>query len=149
MKIRFVVGTIGVYALLCACVTHPLVVPANDAARSRGTLQVNLTQTGMGAGPFTVTMPDGEILTGRYSVNLGGSVGFGSLYGSAYGTAGSAYASGFGTSTVFAASSPAVADAVGPKGTTIHCEVMNGNYTGHGNGVCQVEPGGAIYRVQY
>lgn len=134
--------------LLSGCVTHPLAIPDNEAARTIGVLRVDLVQAGMGAGPFAVYMPDGEVLKGRYSVNLGGSVGFGQLYGSVYGSGGYASGSAFSTSTAFSMSSGAVADAIGPKGTTIHCEVVNGNYTGHGNGVCKLS-NGALYRIQY
>lgn len=133
---------------LSGCVTHPDVYPANEAARALGVLKVELTKTGAGSGPFVITMPDGEVLKGRYSVNVGGSMGFGSLYGSVYGTGGFASGSAFSTSSAFDMSNPAVGDAIGPKGTTAHCEVVSNSMSGHGNGVCQVS-NGAVYRVQF
>lgn len=134
--------------MLGGCVTHPDVYPANDAARALGVLRFELTKTGTGSGPFSITMPDGEVLKGRYSVNVGGAVGFGSLYGSVYGSGGYASGSAFSTSTMFAMSNPAVGDAIGPKGTTAHCEVISNSYSGRGNGVCQIS-NGALYRVQF
>jgi hypothetical protein len=132
---------------LAGCVTHPSSFPANEQARTLGNLRVDMTIYGVGAGPVTVHMPDGETLVGRYSVNVGGVVGFGSVYGAAYGNGGYASGSAFGSSSMIAMSSPGIADATGPK-TTIHCEVMNNNYTGHGNGACQTDKG-ALYRIQY
>jgi hypothetical protein len=133
--------------LLAGCVTHPSAFPANDQARALGNLRVDMTIYGTGSGPVTVYMPDGEVLRGRYSVNVGGVVGFGSVYSAAYGSGGAVAGSAVGSSSFIAVSSPATADAAGPK-TTIHCEVMNNNYTGHGNGACQTEKG-ALYRIQY
>lgn len=135
-------------ASLSGCAMPIYVYPANDQARSLGNLKVELTSYGMGAGPFKVYMPDGEVLIGRYSVISGGYTGFGGLYGSVYGSGGSAAGSAFSTTSVMSNSSPAIADASGPR-TTIHCEALNNTLNGHGNGACETIPGGARYRIQF
>lgn len=133
---------------LGACATPVYMYPANDQARLVGSPKVEFTSYGLGAGPFKVIMPDGEVLTGRYSVISGGYTGFGTLYGSVSGSGGVASGSAFGTQSFTSNSSPAIADATGPK-TTVHCEVMSNNLNGHGNGVCELQPGGARFRIQY
>lgn len=138
----------GALALsLGGCVGHPMAFPANDQARAIGNLRIEIKMYGTGSGPVKVTMPDGEVLVGRYSVNVGGSMSFGSIYGSVYGAGGYVGASGYTQSTNMAVSSPGVVDASGPK-TTMQCEVMNNNMTGHGNGACRLD-NGALYRIQY
>ena len=89
-------------------------------------------------------MPNGEVLKGRFKINVGGSVG---ALGKAYGIdrPGGAYtASGYSMDHA----SPAVIDMQGPRGATVHCEVMNDNGTSHGSGVCAFS-NGAVYRVLY
>jgi hypothetical protein len=75
-------------------------------------------------------------------------MGFGSAYGSAYGSGGYASGSAFGSAFSIPNGSPGVADMVGPKGTTAHCEFANNNMVGHGNGICRLSTG-AEYRMQY
>jgi hypothetical protein len=125
-----------------------MLYPANETALRGGVLTAHLTRQAGSAGPVTFTMPDGEILTGRYTLFLGGSVSFGGLYSSMYSARGVATGSAFSTAFAIPSGSPAVADAVGPKGTTIHCEVYNNNWTNHGAGACEVSTG-ARYRLQY
>ncbi len=119
---------------------------ANDQARALGNPKLEFTHLMGTTGAFKATMPDGEILTGRYSLLQGGAVGFGSLYATAYGSGGFASGSAFSNTSMFSMTNPAVADAQGPK-STIHCEVMN-SIGAHGNGVCETDKG-ARYRVQY
>jgi len=145
MKRSFVVLSL---LALTSCAATATLYPANDAATKMGPLQATITRTGTGSGPITVTLPDGEVLNGRYSVNVGGSMGFGSLYGSVYGANGYASGSAFSSTYMVPNSSGGAADLMGPKGTTAHCEFMNNNWSGHGNGACQLS-NGATYRVQY
>ncbi len=93
-------------AALAGCVAGGTLYPANDLARTLGVLQARITKAGMGSGPISITMPNGEVLAGRYSVNVGGSVGFGSVYSSVYGAGGSATGSGFGYSSAISTGSP-------------------------------------------
>jgi len=93
-------------------------------------------------------MPDGEVLKGEYSLVRGGSIGFGNIYGSVYGTGGSASISGSSTSYAIPGGSPGMASAFGTKGTSIQCEFYNDNFSGHGYGACK-SSNGALYRIQY
>lgn len=133
---------------LGACAGTAELYPANDLARSAGPLKATFIQDGTGSGPITVTMPDGEILKGRYSVNVGGSTSFGSIYASAYGSGGFATGSGFSTGYSIPNGSPGSADLYGPRGSSMQCEFYNNNLSGHGNGGCRTAAG-AIYRLQY
>lgn len=143
-----ILGGILAAMALAGCVSSVQTYAANDEARALGKLDVKITMYGTGSGPMSITMPDGEVLSGRYSIIVGGSTSYGSLYATAYGTGGVASGSAFGSSSIMSNSSPGVADAQGQTHTA-HCEVMNNNISGHGNGVCEIQPGGARYRIQY
>jgi len=132
----------------CAVVRDPELFPANAMAQSMGPLSAHLIGHGGGNGTISLVLPSGEVLNGRYSINVGGAVGFGSLYGSVYGRGGYATGAAQGAAFSMPNSSPGVADMIGPKGTTAHCEFMNNNLGGHGNGVCRLS-NGADYRMQY
>jgi hypothetical protein len=90
--------------------------PDNDPARALGPLNGSIVGHGNLNGAMTLTMPNGEILNGRYSIGAGAGEG--------------------------------MADAVGPHGTTAHCEFANNNFNGHGHGECRMYDG-SIYRMQY
>jgi len=122
--------------------------PANDLAISTGVLQALFVAHGTGNGDVTITMPDGEVVKGEYSIVRGGSASFGTIYGSVYGAAGSASVSGSTSSYVVPGGSPGTASAFGGKGTTMQCEFYNDNFSGHGNGACSSNKG-ALYRLQY
>jgi hypothetical protein len=134
---------------LCGCVSRaPQLYPDNDSARATGPLVGDMLGHGGGAGTFSLTMPDGEVLSGRYSITFGGSTSFGQTFGTAYGTGGFATGSAFSEGIGISNSGVGMADMIGPKGTTAHCEFANNNWTGHGNGLCRISTG-QIYRMQY
>jgi hypothetical protein len=140
----------GVLAICSACtITRDVqLYPDNDAARALGPLNGSIVGHGNLNGAITLTMPNGEILNGRYSIGAGGGVGFGSLYSSVYGTGGAATGSATTSSMFMSGSGEGMADAVGAHGTTTHCEFMNNNFNGHGHGACRMSDG-SIYRMQY
>lgn len=126
-------------AAIClgGCVTRATqLYPDNDIARATGPLTAVIEGHGNLNGTMTMTMPSGEMLAGRYSIGAAGAVGFG--------TAGRA----FGSAMFVGAQGVGVADMLGPRGTTAHCEFANNNFNGHGNGVCRLSTG-AVYRMQY
>lgn len=43
--------------------------PLNDAAKRIGDPQIDFIRTGIGRGPVTITMPDGEVLKGEWSIS--------------------------------------------------------------------------------
>jgi hypothetical protein len=130
----------AVAALLAGCASTTNLYPENDIALKCGPLKGTLMKYGVGSGPISITMPDGEVLTGQYTMNLGGAVGFGSTYGGGRST--------FSTASVTPMGSTIEADLSGPKGTTMRCELRNNNLTARGNGECRAS-NGAAYRVQY
>jgi len=107
--------------------------PLNNAAQQRGPLQISFIRTGIGHGPITITMQDGEVLKGEWKVNSGVSEGF-------------AF-SGGQTATALAITGGSVQFIVtGPK-TQILCRGDTGG-GGHGSGQCQTYDG-AIWAVDW
>jgi hypothetical protein len=141
---------IGVLAMCSACTItrYPQLYPDNDAARSLGPLQAKVVGHGNLNGTATMTLPSGEPLSGRYSISHGGGFAYGGQYSSVYGNGGHASGTAFGSSSYVSGSGAGVLDMMGPNGTTAHCEFMNDNFNGHGNGACQLS-NGAAYRMQY
>jgi hypothetical protein len=117
--------------------------PENREAQAIGPLSAYLNGQS-GEGDIWLKLPNGQVLKGRFKVNVGGSVG---ALGRAYGIdrPGGAYT---GDSYSMGHASPAVVDMTGPGGTTVHCEVMNDDADTEGSGVCQLS-NGAVYRVVY
>jgi hypothetical protein len=60
---------------LAACSDTADTFPMNDAAKHLGHLKVSFGRMGVGRGPVTITMADGEVLTGEYRVAFSGSMG--------------------------------------------------------------------------
>ncbi len=111
---------------LAACTDTADVFPLNAAAKSLGPVTVSFVRTGVGQGPVTITMGDGEVLKGEYRVAFGST-----------------------TAVVFAGSSMAEATAygdgpvqfvaTGPK-TQVLCRGFS-TPMGHGNGQCRTYDG--------
>ena len=119
--------------------------PENVEAGRIGPLNAYLSGQG-GKGAIWLKMPNGEVLKGRFKINVGGSVG---ALGKAYGIdrPGGAYTT---SGWSMANATPAVIDMKAPGGATVHCEVMNNGADTHGSGsgVCAFS-NGAVYRVLY
>lgn len=146
-------GWVAIAALMalplgaCETTVGATLYPANDQAQQIGMLHGSFVTVGSGHGPLTLVMPDGEVLNGTYSTIPGGSSSFGSLYASVYGTGGYASGSGFGSAFSIPNASQGMADAGGPR-TTLHCEYVVSNLSGHGTGACRTTQG-ALFRLQY
>ena len=146
MRTALLIALIG--AMLFGCARTGRLYPANEAAISSGVLTARFMAYGTGHGQVEITMPDGELLKGEYSIVRGGAVGFGSIYGSVYGARGATSVTGSSTSFVIPGGSPGMASAFGDKGTTMHCEFYNDNLSGHGSGACRSSKD-RLYRLQY
>jgi hypothetical protein len=135
-------GGVVLTLLLGACTDVAQMTPINDQAAKLGAPTVEFVRQGIGRGPVTVTMPDGEVLHGRYQVIQNGAIGFGS--GFAFGPGGSTYATG---STVTMGGGGAVmVSASGDRGTVMTCQ---GEASfGHGGGVCRTLKG-AEYQMMF
>jgi hypothetical protein len=122
-----------VLALLCGCTDTADTFPMNDAARRIGRLQVSFVRTGVGRGPITITMPDGEIATGTWRVAFDGGVGM------AFSGGKSATALAIGNGNVqFVAHGPT---------TEILCRGTSSPFGG-GSGECQTYEG-AVWGVSW
>jgi hypothetical protein len=131
-----------------ATVRSARLYPANDLARAGGVLSAQFIDSGTGHGPIEMTMPDGEVLKGEYSVVRGAAVQFGSIFESVYGPGGIATGTGTTSNYAMPGSSTGAASAFGNKGTSMDCEFYNDNVSGHGMGACK-NSRGALYRLQY
>lgn len=150
MQLPTVVLATIVSAILCGCTVtrtvhlYPVDAPAADAAVLTGVIVGH----GQGHGIAKINMPDGEVLSGEYSIVFGGSYGFGSIMGTVYGQRGSASVSGTSANFSIDGRGEGSASVVGERGTTAQCEFLNANMTGHGYGACRSSKG-ITYRMIY
>ena len=126
---------------MAACTDTADIAPINEIARTTGLPRFEFVRQGIGTGPVTITMPDGEVLVGRYSVAQGGAVAMGS--GTAFSPHGPvAYT---GTSTIVNSGGNAYVIANGPR-TSMTCQLEVGGI--HGGGVCRTTTG-AEYQIVF
>lgn len=116
-----------------ACTDTADTFPLNDAAKKLGPVRVSFERTGIGSGPVTITMADGEQLKGRYRVAFGGGQAFG-------------FSGGQTASALVISDGPVQFVATGPK-TQMLCRGTSSTM-GHGNGQCQTY-GGALWAVSW
>lgn len=134
--------------LLLACAGTARLYPANDrASEIGGILALQWQETGLsGTGKTSVQMPDGEIMTGEFTVIRQGTVGFGNIFGQVYGPKGMATGTAFGTSFTESIQKPFAATLIGNKGGRMTCEGYTSNY--HGTGACE-HSNGSLYRMHF
>jgi hypothetical protein len=132
----------------CTVVREPHLYPDNALAAKTGVLQGRFVGHGNLHGTMEVTMPDGELLQGEYSVVAGGAVTVGNTFASVSGGRGSLTGTGTGVGLAMAAGGQGQASLYGNRGTIVHCEFANNNITGHGYGTCETSSG-ARYRMEY
>jgi hypothetical protein len=121
--------------ILAGCADQARIYPLDDATLRSGTPKIEFMRYGLGSGPVTVTMPDGEILKGEYQVTENASMGF------AFSGGRTATAFGYGSGR------PVAISAVGDRGTIMNCEAT-ADINGHGSGICQTNRG-QRYRVMF
>jgi hypothetical protein len=127
------------------CRTRPTqLYPDNDIARSTGPLTAVIQGRDF-SGTMTLTLPSGEVLSGRYSIGAG-ATRFSAGGPSRYDVGDFVGAFSAALEATRAQSDPVVADMVGPSGTSAHCDLNK--FVRHGNGVCRFSTG-AVYRMQY
>jgi hypothetical protein len=118
---------------LCACTDTADVFPMNVEAKSLGPVKVSFVRTGVGRGPVTIAMADGEVLTGEYRVASGGGMGM-------------AFSGTRSASAIVITDGPVQFVAKGPK-TEMLCRGTS-SAMGHGNGQCQTYEG-AVWAVSW
>ncbi len=138
---------------LVGCQRAVRLYPANAEATAGGVLEGRYVAYGTGHGVMEISMPDGELLRGEYSVFLvGSSMSFGRTYASVYGSGGSASGLAPSNSSTLLGRSPGTASLLGIAGPWqekwAECEFFNDNFVGDGYGACRLSSG-ALYRLQY
>jgi hypothetical protein len=73
---KLVAAMLGL-AVLSGCADSARIFPMDDAALALGTPTLDFVRQGIGRGPVTVTMPDGEMLTGEYQITENAAIGVG------------------------------------------------------------------------
>jgi hypothetical protein len=131
--VRRLLVIIAFGTLCAACTDTGRSFPLDDASLAAGVPTFQFVRQGLGHGPVTVTMPDGEVLQGEYQVTENAAVGIG------FSGAHSAVAVGYGSGR------PVVVNATGPRGTILSCDGAL-DIGGHGSLVCQTNHG-TKYRV--
>jgi len=118
---------------LVSCSDTADVFPLNEAAHRLGPVQASFVRTGVGRGPITITMADGEVLTGEYRVAFGSDVGI-------------AFSGTRSASALIIEDGPVQFVASGPK-TQMLCRGTS-SPMGHGNGECQTYEG-ALWAISW
>jgi hypothetical protein len=118
---------------LAGCTDTADVFPMNAAAQRLGPVKATFIRTGTGRGPVTITMADGEVLTGEYRVAFDSSVGM-------------AFAGPRSSSAIVINDGPMQFVATGPR-TQMLCRGTSAP-TGHGNGQCQTFDG-AVWAISW
>jgi hypothetical protein len=118
---------------LAACSDTEDTFPLNDAAHRLGPIQASFVRTGIGRGPVTITMADGELLHGEYRVAFVATQAY-------------AFSGPFAASALVITDGPVEFVATGPK-TQIICRGTSSTL-GHCSGQCQTYEG-AIWAVSW
>jgi hypothetical protein len=100
----------------CTIERSPHLYPANDAASATGVLEAHFVGHGNLHGTAEMTMPDGEVLQGEYSIVADGSISFGSIFGTVYGRGGAVSGSGMSSGFTIAGSGQGAASLYGNRG---------------------------------
>lgn len=136
--------------LLSACARTASLVSDNAIAYRDGAVdEVRFKAYGMGTGEVWMRLHNGETLSGRYQLDRDVNILTynGALLAAVFGTGAVKQA---GREIVNGAPvwSPGVVDVSSASGDTCHCDLMNNNFTGHGQGACKFADG-AIYQLEY
>jgi hypothetical protein len=119
--------------MLAGCADTADVFPLNREAQRLGPLKATFVRTGIGRGPVTVTMGDGEVLTGEYRVAFGSAEGF-------------AFSGTHSASAIVITDGPVQFVLSGPK-TQLLCRGTS-TTMGHGSGQCQTFDG-ALWAISW
>jgi hypothetical protein len=146
--LRRILVTMSIALSACTIVRTPHLFPVNDIAKGTGVLSGTFVGHGHLHGTAEFSMPDGELIRGQYSIVAGGSIGVGNIFSAVYGPAGGVSSAGIVSTSAISARGQGFLSVYGPKGTSMECEFLNNNFTGHGYGACKSSTGG-LYRMLY
>jgi hypothetical protein len=127
-------GTCCVSISLAGCTVDARVYALDPTSMAAGTPKIEFLRQGVGHGPVTVTMPDGEILKGEYQVEENAAIGLGFAGSQTFST------------VALGSGRPVVLSATGEH-TVINCS-GSADIGGHGFGECQTSQGNK-YRVMF
>lgn len=123
-------------SLTCSCTFNAQLTPTSGPLARQGVavLPASFTYTGSGSGKITVTMPDGEVCTGRYFTAVEGSStsSFGNSSGNFYGQGSSNYSGTYGGSPYYGSSNSTLSG------------YSNTNYSGYSNSSSNIGYGKAV-----
>jgi len=119
--------------VLSSCADTADTFAVNPQAKTLGPLKLSFERTGLGRGPVTITMADGEVLTGEYRVAFGASERF-------------AFSGAHSAGAILIGDGPVQFVARGSK-TEMLCRGTS-SPMGHGNGQCQTYDG-AVWAVSW
>ncbi len=123
----------AIVALAGACTGTADTFPLNDAAKKLGPIQTTFGRTGLGEGPVTAIMADGEVLKGTYRVAFGSTQAFG-------------FSGTHSATELVITDGPMQFVLTGPK-TQMLCR-GNSSTLGHGSGQCQTYDG-ALWAISW
>lgn len=132
-KIIFSVLTAAIAAFISGCMDTADTFPLNAGAKKSGPPKIEFARTGLGSGPVTITMADGEVLEGKYRVAFGMTEGF-------------AFSGAHSATALVIGDGPVQFVARGPK-TEMLCRGTS-SIAGHGSGQCQTAEG-AVWAVSW
>ena len=124
---------IVIAAFAAGCAGTVDTFPLNEAAKNLGPIKATFVRTGVGQGPVTITMADGEVLKGEYRVAFGTAQGF-------------AFSGSHSASALVITDGPVQFVVTGPK-TQLLCRGTSSTM-GHGNGQCQTYDG-AVWAMSW
>jgi len=144
------VSILALAGALAGCARTGTLYPVHLAGPNSPNVALKATfiASGTGHGKITLPMPDGEILSGEFSLIRGGEFRSDSIYASVWGPGGYANASGSGSGFSIPSAARGVASVIGNKGTRMDCEFTNDNFSGHGYGACKSSTGDT-YKMLY
>jgi hypothetical protein len=124
---------VGSLVALVGCTDSADVFPLNPAAQHLSPVKASFVRTGVGGGPVTITMADGEELKGEYRVAFAS-------------TSVMAFSGTRSNSALLIGDGPVQSVATGPK-TQMLCRGTSSTM-GHGNGECQTYEG-ALWAISW
>ena len=128
-----IVALLVILVALGGCAGTVDTFPMNEGAKALGPIKASFVRTGMGSGPVSITMADGEILKGTYRVAFGGGEAF-------------AFSGAHSATALVITGGPVQFVATGPK-TQLLCRGTSSTM-GHGSGQCQNYEG-AVWAISW
>jgi hypothetical protein len=137
-------------ALFVSCAVNKVVPARLYDLSSADIIQAQFLFSGTTSGSISFALPSGERFAGEYQTLRGGSIGWGSVYGTVWGPSGAATVSGSGLTATMPTEYRGTAVMTSSQGTIITCEYISNTsrYEPHGQGACR-DNRGKVYKLMY